>query len=122
MAVTTPSTKIRPGYKETELGVIPTDWELMPLAPLSEFITKGATPTTYGFEWQDEGVVFLRSECVSENGLDLTESMYISPEAHAALRRGEVRAGDILVTITGNVGRVVQLDAALGVANINQHI
>src|SRR5207237_6679114 len=47
--------------------------------------------------------------------------MFISPAAHAMLRRSEVRDGDLLITITGNVGRVVQLQG-VGVANINQHI
>lgn len=38
------------------------------------------------------------------------------------MRRGEVRAGDILMTITGNVGRVVMLPPSIATANINQHI
>lgn len=46
----------------------------------------------------------------------------ISEKAHAALKRSEVVGGDILMTITGNVGRVVQLAQEFGPANINQHI
>lgn len=115
------STAIPPGYKRTEVGVIPEDWRIAPLAQLSAFITKGATPTTYGFRWEESGVLFLRSECVSASGLDLAQSMHISKAAHATLGRSDVRDGDILITITGNVGRVVLL-AAVGLANINQHI
>jgi type I restriction enzyme S subunit len=89
----------KPTYKQTEVGEIPEDWEPTPLGLISAFITKGATPTTYGFEWVNDGVLFLRSECVSEQGLDLTQSMFITPEAHNVLKRGEVRAGDILITI-----------------------
>ncbi len=37
------------------------------------------------------------------------------------MRRSEVRDGDILLTITGNVGRVVML-SGVGDGNINQHI
>lgn len=120
------------GYEKTEAGVIPVakillpsfsgEWKPMPLGLISTFITKGATPTTYGFKWEKEGVLFLRSECVAEYGLDLAQSMFITPEAHDALKRGEVRTGDILITITGNVGRVVRLDKNFGIANINQHI
>lgn len=116
------STKLKPGYKQTEVGVIPEEWEPKPIRKFSAFITKGATPTTYGFRWMDDGVVFLRSECVSDNGLDLAQSMFISGEAHAALSRGEVCSDDILMTITGNVGRVVRLSPDFGYANINQHI
>ncbi|WP_244304281.1 restriction endonuclease subunit S [Brevundimonas mediterranea] len=112
---------IRPGYKQSEVGVIPEDWEVRSLGVLSEFITKGSTPTTYGFDWVQSGVLFLRSECVSEDGLDLEKSMFISETAHRTLRRSEVKDGDILVTITGNVGRIVRL-SGIGAANLNQHI
>ncbi|NUR68536.1 MAG: restriction endonuclease subunit S [Streptomyces sp.] len=91
------------------------------LGEISASITKGATPTTYGFAWESSGIPFLRSECVSERGLDLRQSMFISPAAHHALRRSRVADGDILMTITGYVGRVVRL-ANTGEANINQHI
>ena len=98
------------------------EWEARMLGSVTGFITKGATPTTYGFNWQSHGVLFLRSECVSNHGLNLSQSMFISEEAHGTLKRGEVQSGDILITITGNVGRVVRLPDSFGVANINQHI
>lgn len=110
------------GYKQTELGEIPEDWEVSNLEFVSAFITKGSTPTTYGFKWEKDGIPFLRSECVSKKGLDMTESMYISDDANRVLRRSEVRSGDVLLTITGNVGRVVYLDRSFGAGNINQHI
>ncbi len=107
---------------QTRLPGFSGEWEEKPIGSFSAFVTKGATPTTYGFKWEDGGVLFLRSECVSDDGLDLTESMFVSHAAHAALIRGEVRGGDILMTITGNVGRVVHLNPEFGSANINQHI
>ncbi|BCL81430.1 restriction endonuclease subunit S [Ktedonobacteria bacterium brp13] len=122
MVTTIHNVNQKQGYKRMELGDIPEDWRPTPLGSLSAFITKGATPTTYGFRWVNDGVLFLRSECVSEQGLDLSQSMFITAEAHNMLKRGEVHAGDILVTITGNVGRVISLSNDFGVANINQHI
>lgn len=114
--------EVRLGYKQTEVGIIPCDWGTVRLSDVSAFITKGSTPTTYGFGWQISGVLFLRSECVSSEGLDLSQSMFISAEAHRALRRSAVHQGDLLITITGNVGRVVRLPRDIGEANINQHI
>lgn len=97
------------------------DTDSTTLGEISAFITKGATPTTYGFDWEKTGVPFLRSECVSERGLDMAQSMSISAAAHTALSRSQVTDGDILMTITGYVGRVVRL-VDIGEANINQHI
>ncbi|MBU0645455.1 MAG: restriction endonuclease subunit S [Alphaproteobacteria bacterium] len=98
------------------------EWVPRPLSSISSFITKGATPTTYGFGWEAHGILFLRSECVSPRGLDLSQSMFISEAAHRAIKRSEVSGGDILITITGNVGRVVRLPNDFVQANINQHI
>lgn len=98
------------------------DWTIRSLESFCAFITKGATPTTYGFSWVNSGVLFLRSECVSDVGLNLSQSMYISPEANAVMRRSEIEDGDMLITITGNVGRVVYYGGGLPTANINQHI
>lgn len=117
-----PGFQINPCYKETNLGEIPEDWAVTSLSAVSAFITKGSTPTTYGFGWEKEGILFLRSECVSDDGLDLAQSMFISSEAHSVLRRSEAEPGDILITITGNVGRVVFLPEGFPNSNINQHI
>jgi type I restriction enzyme S subunit len=108
---------------QTRLPGFSGKWDTATLGAISAFITKGATPTTYGFRWEQNGIYFLRSECVGESGLDLTESMRISSAAHAVLRRSSVQPGDVLITITGNVGRVVLLgEECGGTANINQHI
>ena len=51
--------EVKAGYKKTEIGVIPDDWILKSLSSISSFITKGSTPTTYGFKWEQDGVIFL---------------------------------------------------------------
>lgn len=112
-------------FKKTDIGKIPEAWKVVPLAEVCAHITKGATPTTYGYEWVDgdsEGILFLRSECVSEDGFQITGSERISEAAHDSMSRSEIQGGDVLVTITGNVGRVAQVPADIARANINQHI
>jgi type I restriction enzyme S subunit len=112
---------MKSGYKQTEVGVIPEDWKMVTLSEISAFITKGATPTTYGFRWETEGVPFLRSECITASGLDLRYAQPISEAAHQMLRRSAITTGDLLVSITGYVGRVALVEN-LPRGNINQHI
>ena len=109
-------------FKDSELGKIPESWEVGKLEDISDFITKGATPTTYGFSWEETGIPFLRSECVSDNGLVMKAAMFISDEAHKYMNRSEIKNGDLLMTITGNVGRVILLKNDISIGNINQHI
>jgi len=115
----------RPGYKKTKVGWIPEGWGVNALQDISKLITKGSTPTTYGFAWAEpspDAIPFLRSECVSANGFIESGLQYISDAAHASLSRSEVKPEDILMTITGNVGRVIRFPTKFRRANINQHI
>jgi type I restriction enzyme S subunit len=109
-------------FKDSPLGEIPKSWEVSSLESHSAFITKGSTPTTYGFKWEESGVQFLRSECVSPNGFILSGAMFISEEANNAMERSKIKGGDILMTITGNVGRVCIYPMEYLTGNINQHI
>jgi type I restriction enzyme S subunit len=101
---------------------LPAGWKWVRLGDVCEHITKGSTPTTYGYSWQDAGIVFLRSECVLSSGLSLKGSMCISSDAHAYMERSQVTSGDILIRITGAIGSACVVPNELKTANINQHI
>lgn len=109
---------------EAIIGHIPTSWSIYTLENLAAFITKGGTPTTYGHEWADSstGIPFFRSECVTDSGFDPKGMNFISPAAHRQMMRSEVTPGDLLMTITGNIGRVAKSPGNYDTANINQHI
>ncbi|MDC0610489.1 restriction endonuclease subunit S [Vibrio sp.] len=103
----------------------PSDWDIKNLENIATFITKGATPTTYGFEWVEESsdsIPFLRSECVTANGFNRKGMNFISKKAHVTMGRSKIKSGDILMTITGNIGRIATLPDDIPEANINQHI
>ncbi|MFG9220245.1 hypothetical protein ACEPYA_14890, partial [Pseudomonas aeruginosa] len=110
--------------KETVIGHVPASWDIKSLAEVSDFITKGGTPTTYGFDWADEsnGIPFFRSECVTDEGFNPKGMNFIPAEAHHQMSRSEIKPGDLLMTITGNVGRVAKAPERFPAANINQHI
>ncbi|RMJ37614.1 hypothetical protein IPC1273_25925 [Pseudomonas aeruginosa] len=103
---------------------MPASWDIKSLAEVSDFITKGGTPTTYGFDWADEsnGIPFFRSECVTDEGFNPKGMNFIPAEAHHQMSRSEIKPGDLLMTITGNVGRVAKAPERFPAANINQHI
>ena len=108
-------------HKRADIAIMPEDWGLAALEDLSAFITKGATPTTFGFKWERSGILFLRSENITDRGIDLSGARMISEEANRMLSRSEIRREDILIAITGYVGRVAIFDLNVP-ANINQHV
>lgn len=92
------------------------------LKDMSIFITKGATPTTYGFEWQSKGVYFFRNDCIKNNIFVYGDYSFISEEANKFLERSEVTGGDIVIAITGDIGKVGLIPNEVKKANINQHL
>lgn len=109
-------------FKDTIMGEIPESWKLANLEDISKFITKGSTPTTYGFEWQDQGIFFFKSDVVKNGKFVYGDFKYIDENAHQHMLRSQIQAGDILMTITGNIGRVALVPEGIKRANINQHV
>ena len=91
------------------------------LFDIAELITKGTTPTTLGYEFQDDGVNFLKIECFDENGCFIENKVaHISDECHEKLKRSQLKAGDILFSIAGAIGRVAIVTEEMLPANTNQ--
>ena len=97
------------------------DIKRVQLSEIVELITKGTTPTTLGYEFQDEGVNFLKIECFDENGGFIESKVaHISEECHKKMKRSQLKNGDILFSIAGAIGRVAIVTEEMLPANINQ--
>ena len=91
------------------------------LSEIAELITKGTTPTTLGYEFQEDGVNFLKIECFDENGGFIENKVaHISEECHEKLKRSQLKAGDVLFSIAGAIGRVAIVTEEMLPANTNQ--
>ena len=86
-----------------------------------EIITKGTTPTTIGYNFTDTGVNFIKIENIDFDGhFDTSKLMYISEECNLAMKRSQLKTGDILFSIAGAIGRCAIVPEKLLPANINQ--
>ena len=113
--------KVREGYKMTEIGEIPEEWEVKSLKEITEIITKGTTPTTYGFQFQDDGINFIKVENIDEQGKIIKDNfLKISKECHEKLSRSKIKEGDILLSIAGTLGRATIVPREIVPANTNQ--
>ncbi len=115
-----------PGYENhprvaSALGEIPQGWEVKSLGAMTKLITKGTTPTTLGRQFQEDGVNFVKAESIEPSGI-LIESKFarIDAETHELLQRSQLRAGDILFSIAGVIGRVCSIPLRILPANTNQ--
>jgi type I restriction enzyme S subunit len=91
------------GYKRTEIGIIPTDWEIKPLHLLAEKITVGiANAATHAY--RDRGVVMFRNQNIKPNHLDDRDVLYIDELFEQRYRNKRLKAGDLLTARTGYPG------------------
>lgn len=97
------------------------DWSECLLGEISSKITKGSTPTTYGYKYQKEGINFIKIENVIRGRID-KKSIYqfISEEAHESQKRSQLEEGDVLFSIAGTIGETCLITKDVLPANTNQ--
>ncbi|MDD2390910.1 MAG: restriction endonuclease subunit S [Desulfobacterales bacterium] len=114
--------KLKPSGVEW-LGDVPEHWEIWKLAHLTTRIGSGKTPTGGADVYQTEGVLFLRSQNVYDDGLYLDDVVYIDEKIDKEMAWSRVKPKDILLNITGaSLGRTCITPKDLGRANVNQHV
>ena len=119
--MTTATQKIPSGYKQTEIGVIPADWDVIRLGTESDLITKGTTPTSVGHNFQESGINFIKIESLEESGkIKLDKVAFIDKETNLLLKRSQLCDGDLLFSIAGALGRVALVNKDILPANTNQ--
>ena len=117
------SKKAPAGYKRTEVGVIPEDWECARLGDLTTRVGSGITPSGGWRTYVTEGRPFLRSQNVGWGVLDLTDLAFITDEVHASFAASEIEEGDVLLNITGaSIGRSAVANGTVARGNVNQHV
>ena len=97
--------EVKPGYKQTEVGVIPEDWVCEELSKFFSFISYGFTnpmPTVH------DGVFMITAADINYGRLQLEGARKTSEAAYRALltAKSRPRANDVLLTKDGTLGRL----------------
>ncbi|MEW5903585.1 MAG: restriction endonuclease subunit S [Pseudomonadota bacterium] len=100
---------------------IPSGWIREELGNLAEKITKGATPTTYGYEFQRSGINFIKIQNVFAGAIDLASiTDFISEDAHQNQKKSILKVDDVLFSIAGTIGETSIVKQQHLPANTNQ--
>ena len=99
------------------------------LKELSTLITNGNTPKGGSENYVDNGILFLRSQNIWRNRIELDDVAYIDEATHRSLKKSSLKHKDILITKTGRIntensslGRAALYLGADDSANINGHV
>ena len=98
------TTKIREGYKQTEVGVIPEDWEVKYISEYSTRITDGEHLTPIRTE---SGYYLLSARNIMNGRIAVTDVDYVGESEYLRIRkRCNPEFGDVLISCSGSIGRV----------------
>ncbi len=116
--------EVKPGYKQTVVGVIPEEWNVAQLGDLKPFVTSGSRG--WASYYSEHGDFFVRITNLSRMSiyLDLADCKFVRlpPEEHEGVRT-QLKEQDLLISITADIGIVGYVDACVPLpAYINQHI
>lgn len=114
---------VKPGYKWTEIGVVPEDWQVALLGNMTTKVGSGITPTGGERVYKREGRPFLRSQNIGWGKLIMEGIAFIDEGTHETFKATEVMASDVLLNITGaSIGRSAVADKCVAGGNVNQHV
>jgi type I restriction enzyme S subunit len=107
-----------PGYKQTEVGVIPEDWDTVPLKEITSLMTNGFVgKATTHYTDADNGVTYIQGFNVIENGFNFTGIKKVTPEFHRQNKKSSLKEGDLLTVQTGDAGLTTIVSKELAGAN-----
>ena len=104
------------------LGDLPSHWTVTPLKRDTIFVTSGARG--WAENYSDDGDLFLRIGNLTRTSisLDLSDIQRVTVEDGSEGARTQVRAGDVLFSITAYLGSVAVVPDGLGTAYVSQHV
>ena len=90
-------------YRDTPIGRIPIEWDVMTCDSVCEEIVVGIVvkPSQY---YSSSGVPALRSANIRESGIDPSNLVFITEESNRMLAKSMVRSGNVLTVRTGYPG------------------
>ncbi len=106
----------------TGLSELPEGWEWMVSDVIFDFVTSGSRG--WAKYYSDSGSIFIRVGNLDHGTieLDLSEVQHVLAPTNPEAGRSRVSAGDLLISITAELGMVAVVPEHLGEAYVNQHV
>jgi type I restriction enzyme S subunit len=101
-------------------ATILTKWPTRNLGEILDFLTSGSRG--WAAHYAESGDLFLRIQNVRRDELVLEDVAFVNAPTTAEARRTKVEPGDVLLSITADLGRTAAVPPGIGAAFINQHL
>jgi type I restriction enzyme S subunit len=98
------------------------EWEVRQLGEVSDFVTSGARG--WARYYREDGAIFLRIGNLTRQHINLRfdDIVFVQPPESAEGQRTRVMCGDILISVTADLGIIGVIPEGFEEAFVNQHI
>ena len=97
--------EIRPGYKQTEVGVIPEDWEVTTMGQHAKFRTGPFGSTLHKSDYTEDGVPIINPMHIFDGKIIPTRTATVTQDTAKRLSTFCLQSGDIIIARRGEMGR-----------------
>ena len=121
MVITAEDTKLKLGYKQTEVGVIPDDWEVKAIEEIAD--VKGGKRLPVGRTLSDNPTPYpyIRVADMFNGGVSLDEIKYVPIDIFPIIKNYRIYNDDIFVTVAGTLGIIGKVPPELNGANLTEN-
>ena len=106
------------GDQQTEVGVIPKDWNVVTIREITSLVTNGFVgKATNHYTDKDDGITYIQGYNVEANSFNFNGIKKVTPEFHRIHQKSCLRKDDLLTIQTGEVGLTTIVPDSLVGAN-----
>jgi len=109
-------------FKDCSVGKIPKSWKTAKIQDVASFITSGSRG--WAEFYAKKGAIFIRIGNLTREHINfrLNDIVYVNPPESGEGKRTLVQTGDVLISITADLGIIGVVYDGFGEAYVNQHV
>lgn len=113
--------EVKPGYKQTEVGVIPEDWEVVNIDDVCDVKSGKRLPKGHSLTAINNGFPYIRVSDMSNGSVDLDDIHYVPLYIAPKIKQYRIYTEDIFISVAGTLGIIGRIPIELNGANLTEN-
>jgi len=108
-------------YKETEVGIIPSDWDVKKIAEVGDVRGGKRLPKGYSLTEHPTPHPYVRVADMYQGGVSTEDIRYVPEGAFSLIQNYRILSSDVFISVAGTLGLVGKVPSELDGANLTEN-
>ena len=108
-------------FKQTEIGMIPEDWEVKPILSFATIKSGKRLPKGRDIVEDNTGFPYIRIRDLQDMSVNVPEVKFLEPDVQSIIKKYIITEKDIYISIVGTIGLVGTVPKVLNNANLTEN-